>query len=206
MITVITGGSGSGKSAYAEKIVTDFGDLERIYIATMFPFDEESHQRIARHRQMRAEKKFSTIECYTGLKNLKIPLKSCVLLECMSNLTANEMFQKDGAGEHTVEEILEGVRSLQTQAKELVIVTNEIFSDGISYDTETQRYESYLGEINQKIVGMAEMQKNLQKRRTDKWDDCGTVLRLRFRCIPKYPCRKVNGQKKICATLCAFFL
>lgn len=57
MITVITGGSGSGKSAYAEKIVTDFGDLERIYIATMFPFDEESHQRIARHRQMRAEKK-----------------------------------------------------------------------------------------------------------------------------------------------------
>ena len=140
MITVITGGSGSGNSAYAEKIVTDFGDLERIYIATMFPFDEESHQRIARHRQMRAEKKFSTIECYTG----------------MSNLTANEMFQKDGAGEHTVEEILEGVGSLQTQAKQLVIVTNEIFSDGISYDTETQRYESYLGEINQKIVGMAD--------------------------------------------------
>ena len=156
MITVITGGSGSGKSAYAEKMVTDFGDLERIYIATMFPFDEESHQRIARHRQMRAEKKFSTIECYTGLKNLKIPPKSCVLLECMSNLTANEMFQKDGAGEHTVEEILEVVRSLQTQAKQLVIVTNEIFSDGISYDTETQRYESYLGEINQKIVGMAD--------------------------------------------------
>ena len=156
MITLVTGGSGSGKSAYAEDVLTGFGSCERIYIATMFPFDEESHQRIARHRQMRAEKKFSTIECYTGLKNLKIPPKSCVLLECMSNLTANEMFQKDGAGEHTVEEILEGVRSLQTQAKQLVIVTNEIFSDGISYDTETQRYESYLGEINQKIVGMAD--------------------------------------------------
>ena len=87
---------------------------------------------------------------------MKLPKDSIVLLECMSNLTANEMFQKDGAGEHTVEEILEGVRSLQTQAKQLVIVTNEIFSDGISYDTETQRYESYLGEINQKIVGMAD--------------------------------------------------
>ena len=43
MITVITGGSGSGKSAYAEEIVTKFGDLNRIYIATMFPFDKESH-------------------------------------------------------------------------------------------------------------------------------------------------------------------
>ena len=96
MITVITGGSGSGKSAYAEQMVLDAEDLNRIYIATMFPFDEESHRRIARHRAMRAEKKFTTLECYTGLKHLKIPEHSCVLLECMSNLTANEMFQENG--------------------------------------------------------------------------------------------------------------
>ncbi len=38
----------------------------RIYIATMYPFDEESHGRIARHRAMRAEKKFTTIERYNG--------------------------------------------------------------------------------------------------------------------------------------------
>lgn len=156
MVTVITGGSGSGKSAYAEKTVTDFGDLKRIYIATMFPFDEESHQRIVRHRNMRAEKNFSTIECYTGLKKVKIPPKSCVLLECMSNLTANEMFQEEGAGKQTVEEILEGIYSLQAQAEHLVIVTNEIFSDGIPYDTETQRYQKYLGTINREIVCMAD--------------------------------------------------
>ena len=47
MITLITGGSGSGKSAYAEQKVVEFGDFNRIYIATMYPFDEESHQRIA---------------------------------------------------------------------------------------------------------------------------------------------------------------
>ena len=74
MITVITGGSGSGKSAYAEKMVTDFGDLERIYIATMFPFDEESHQRIARHRQMR-EKKVLYHRVLYRIENLKIPPK-----------------------------------------------------------------------------------------------------------------------------------
>ena len=71
MITVITGGSGSGKSAYAEQMVLEAGDLNRIYIATMFPFDEESHRKIARHRAMRAEKKFTTLECYTGLKHLR---------------------------------------------------------------------------------------------------------------------------------------
>ena len=106
MITLIIGGSGSGKSAYAEQVVMDFGDRDRIYIATMFPFDEESRRRIDRHRRMRAEKNFTTIECYTGLKTVEIPEGACVLLECMSNLTANEMFREDGAKEDTVSEIL----------------------------------------------------------------------------------------------------
>ena len=96
MITLITGGSGSGKSAYAESVITGFGDFERIYIATMYPFDEESHARIRRHRKMRAKKNFQTLECYTGLKKLKVPAGSCVLLECMSNLVANEMYQEQG--------------------------------------------------------------------------------------------------------------
>ena len=68
MVTLITGGSGSGKSAYAESVITGFGEHERIYIATMYPFDEESHERIRRHRKMRGEKNFQTLECYTGLK------------------------------------------------------------------------------------------------------------------------------------------
>ncbi len=156
MITLITGGSGSGKSAYAEETVLKFGDLNRIYIATMYPFDKESHKRIARHRAMRAEKKFSTVECYVGLKNVKIPEHSCVLLECLSNLTANEMFQENGAKEKVVEEILEGVKNLDKQAEQVVIVTNEIFSDGIDYDEETKQYQRYLGEINAKLAAWAQ--------------------------------------------------
>ena len=147
MITLIIGGSGSGKSAYAEQVVMDFGDRDRIYIATMFPFDEESRRRIDRHRRMRAEKNFTTIECYTE--------GACVLLECMSNLTANEMFREDGAKEDTVSEILEGIRKVDAQAEQLVIVTNEIFSDGIDYDAETTRYQAYLGEMNREIAKLA---------------------------------------------------
>ena len=47
---------------------------------------------------MRRQKQFSTLECYTGLKTADIPEDSVVLLECMSNLTANEMYQEGGAG------------------------------------------------------------------------------------------------------------
>lgn len=156
MFLVITGGSGSGKSAYAEQCVLDFGPAERIYIATMYPFDEECDRRIRRHREMRRQKQFSTLECYTGLKEADIPEDSVVLLECMSNLTANEMYQEGGAGERTVEEILAGIRYLQKRVRHLVVVTNEIFSDGIDYDSETVRYQSYLGQINSEMGRMAD--------------------------------------------------
>lgn len=46
MMTVVTGGSGSGKSAFAEDKIVSFGPAKRIYIATMHPYDEESHKRV----------------------------------------------------------------------------------------------------------------------------------------------------------------
>lgn len=156
MLTVVTGGSGSGKSAYAEDLLLSYGPGERIYIATMFPFDEESHRRIARHRQMRKDKGFETVECYTGLADLTIPAGAHVLLECMSNLVANEMFQKDGAGEGVVEAVLDGVRVLRESATHVCIVTNEIFSASQAYDPETCKYQENLGEINRQIVEMAD--------------------------------------------------
>ncbi|MBS6196240.1 MAG: bifunctional adenosylcobinamide kinase/adenosylcobinamide-phosphate guanylyltransferase [Clostridiales bacterium] len=156
MFHLITGGSGSGKSAFAESCILDFEGHNRIYIATMFPFDEESHARIQRHRDMRKEKQFSTIECYTNLSALDIPADADVLLECMSNLTANEMYQENGAGEQTVAEIMKGIEHLNLSAANLVVVTNEVFSDGITYDSETETYLSYLGEINRRMGKMAD--------------------------------------------------
>ena len=42
MMILVTGGSGSGKSAFAEDCVLACGEKKRIYIATMYPFDQES--------------------------------------------------------------------------------------------------------------------------------------------------------------------
>ena len=156
MFIVVSGGSGCGKSAYAEQCVLDFGPAKRYYIATMYPFDEESHERIKRHRAMRAEKNFETVECFTGLKSVTLEHDSVVLLECMSNLCANEIYQESGAGIDTVEEIMTGIRHLLPQVRHLVVVTNEIFSDGMDYDVETVTYQHYLGSINQEMGRMAD--------------------------------------------------
>ena len=39
MFCLITGGSGSGKSEYAEHMVLRLGTGPRLYIAPMYPFD-----------------------------------------------------------------------------------------------------------------------------------------------------------------------
>lgn len=156
MMVLVTGGSGSGKSAFAEDRVLSFGEAERIYIATMQPFDKEGEKRVARHRKMRAGKGFQTLERYTDLKNLEIPSDSVVLLECMSNLAANEMFAPEGAHENTAEEILKGIRNLKHKARHLVIVTNEIFSSSASYEGEMDAYLRALGKINREIAEEAE--------------------------------------------------
>ncbi len=156
MLHLITGGSGSGKSAYAETQVLEAGEGKRIYIATMIPYGEEGRQRVERHRKLRREKQFETLECYTDLAALTVPENSVVLLECMSNLVANEIFEPNGAHERTVEAVLQGIRHLCDQAKHLFVVTNEIFSDGIMYDAETMRYMEYLGKVNCGIAAAAD--------------------------------------------------
>ena len=143
MILLITGGSGSGKSEYAENRAVKLRNQTNgrlIYIATMEPYDEESHNRIARHRQMRKDKNFTTIECYTHLEELKLLPSDTALLECLSNLTANEMYSPKGRKAQAAEWILKGIRKLSAETANLVIVGNNVFEDGYPYDASTTEY------------------------------------------------------------------
>ncbi|WP_349666699.1 bifunctional adenosylcobinamide kinase/adenosylcobinamide-phosphate guanylyltransferase, partial [Lacrimispora sp.] len=48
MTSLIIGGSGSGKSEYAENLAVSLGGDRKVYIATMKPWDEECRNRILR--------------------------------------------------------------------------------------------------------------------------------------------------------------
>lgn len=157
MIYLVTGASASGKSEYAEKLAVMAGDQRRYYLATMSSCDDESRRRIARHQAMRRDKGFTTVERCTDLAGLKLPGRGTVLLECMSNLTANEMYLPDGAGEDTIRAVMRGIRNLDAQADHLIIVTNEVFSDGAEYDEFTRKYLQILGRINCETGKMADV-------------------------------------------------
>ena len=156
MTALILGGAASGKSGYAEGLVTAACAVPRIYIATMQPFDAECRARIARHRAMRAEKRFETIECYTGLADVHLPQNANVLLECVGNLAANELYSPGGAGENARAAILRGVRGLAVQAENLVIVSNEVCTGGRQYAGDTLRYLRLMAAVNRDIAALAD--------------------------------------------------
>ena len=156
MMTLVVGGAASGKSDYAEGLVLASACQKRIYIATMEPFDEECLRRIEKHRVMRAEKRFETLECYTDLASVTVPPDSVVLLECMSNLCANEMYSPRGSGDRAAETIREGVERLKSQCGDLVVVSNEVFSGGSCYEEGTMAYLWQLAQINRMMAAMAD--------------------------------------------------
>ncbi len=154
MMTLITGGSKCGKSHYAEGLFDRF-DGQKFYIATMQPFGEEAYAAIRRHKKLRMGKGFETIEKYTDLHEITLPEECGVLLECMGNLCANEMFSGEERTD-PVEKILQGIAHLKSHARRLVVVTNDVGSDGISYDSGTAEYIRALGEINRHMAEIAD--------------------------------------------------
>ncbi len=153
MIVLVIGGSSSGKSKYAEQCVLNLGK-QRVYIATMQAYDKEAQRKVQAHRDMRAQKNFTTIEQYTNVQTADVNAKSIVLLECVSNLLANEMCAQNTI--NVKQKICDDITTLAKKCEHLVIVTNEIFSDGARYDDFCADYIDYLGYINQYLAKIAD--------------------------------------------------
>ena len=151
MIVLVTGGSGCGKSTWAEKLIASLQPDRRYYVATMQVYDEESRERVRRHRAQRADKGFVTVEREKDLDGAGIPDGSAVLLEDLVNLAANEMF--DGGD---VSRIVPALERLAKRCGHLVMVTNDLFSDGEEYTPSVREYMRCLAEINARAAEMAD--------------------------------------------------
>lgn len=162
-MTVILGGSGSGKSAYAEETAAALaGTMPKYYLATMQALGEEGQKKVERHRKLRAGKGFFTLEQQVRIQEAAAQMaqgEKTALLECISNLAANEMFEEGNTGstaEEVSSRILKGIRELNRHLTHLVIVSNTVSEDGILYEEGTMEYLQALGRINQGLAVMAD--------------------------------------------------
>ena len=182
MMVLVVGGSGSGKSSYAEKVTvslaqesvkeitksenTSLSDFKlniakKYYLATMQVFDDEGRKKVDRHRNLRNGKGFFTIEQPVRISSALEKMEDgdrAVLLECISNLTANEMFseKKTMTEIQVTENVIRDIKMLKEQTNHLVVVSNNVFEDGITYDETTTKYIRAMGKINQKLAALAD--------------------------------------------------
>ena len=170
MMELVIGGSGSGKSAYAETAICrehcrsleEDRDAFLYYIADMIPYGAETEKKIAHHREMRAGKGFQTLEWYYGLAEHITapdapPLEGAsVLLECISNLTANEMYEPKAAKMAAAEAVIRGVQMLHERCRNLVVVTNDVFRESGSDSEEMVLYKKNLARINRALAEEAD--------------------------------------------------
>jgi adenosylcobinamide kinase/adenosylcobinamide-phosphate guanylyltransferase len=155
MMILLTGGAANGKSAFAESLCMRTQG-PRFYLASMRPYGAEGEAKIKRHRALRAGKGFATIERYTDYAALRLPQRGTALLECIANLTANEMFDERGNVRDPERAVLAGVDALRGQCDLLVVITNDVGSDGCAYAPETAAYISAMGRINAALAAKAD--------------------------------------------------
>lgn len=162
MMTLIIGGSGSGKSAFAEDYIVSISEeKKKYYIATMQVYDTEGEKKMERHRMLRSGKDFSTIEQTVDIKKSTEKMEAgdrTALLECISNLTANEMFAGEvpETEEVVTEKIVKEIETLNKEVAHLVLVSNNVFEDGQVYDKTTMAYIRAMGRINEMLADMAD--------------------------------------------------
>ena len=144
-----------GCYSFEESLVLKTG-LPRYYLATMQVWDAECAARVEKHRKMRAQKQFETLECPLHLDRLALPGRGTVLLEDLGNLVANELYSPGGAGKHTAEAVLAGLERLAAGCDDLIVVSNEVFSGGADYAGDTDQYLLALAQVNNAFAARAD--------------------------------------------------
>lgn len=157
-IQLILGPNNSGKSLFAEKMVVETENLQRIYLATMIPQTEENNERIKKHIAQRKGKGFLTIEESWNIHALNIPKNSVVLLEDASNLLANGIFVHHSNHQECFERIL----TLGEKCKKLIIVSIDGLTVSNTYDAETNDYIQQLHLLNELLETVSSNVKNIQ--------------------------------------------
>lgn len=152
-ITLITGGTRSGKSSYAERLALQLSPTP-VYLATARIWDEDFRQRVELHRQRR-QQHWLNLEEEKYLSRHDVGGK-VVLVDCVTLWCTNFFFDLQSDTAKALEEMQQEFDRFTSQEATFIFVTNEVGMGGTS-DNEVQRKFAYLQVyINQYIAARAD--------------------------------------------------
>jgi len=168
-IILITGGARSGKSTFAE-IKANEHQVQTAYLATAIPFDDAMKSRIKKHVNQRPDT-WTTFEKSTQAHEVIEEIASkhqVMLLDCITVLLTNTMFQDKLDFDRLREDEIDGVETKIKKDLELLIdeikktdmtvylVTNEVGAGIVPENRLARIFRDYAGRANQYLGSVAD--------------------------------------------------
>ena len=161
-IILITGGTRSGKSAFAQKTAEALPG-PRAYVATCPVIDPETEERIRKHREARRGKGWETIEETVDLAGAihQAGAYRVLLVDCLTLWINNLLYEAERRGERFTEEAAadccrELIDAGRAFPGTVIFVTNELGMGIIPENETARRFRDIAGRCNQEIAAAAE--------------------------------------------------
>lgn len=153
MLTFITGGARSGKSARAQALAErHVGEL--VYLATAQAFDEDMTDRIARHQRDRGPR-WRTVECPIDLPEAiarEAAPARVLLVDCLTLWTSNLLLGECdfAVASARLAEALSAARC------PVILVSNEVGMGIVPDNALARQFRDMAGRLNQDIAALAD--------------------------------------------------
>ncbi|PWJ55038.1 adenosylcobinamide kinase/adenosylcobinamide-phosphate guanylyltransferase [Dyadobacter jejuensis] len=153
MLTYISGGARSGKSAYAQQLALMLSP-NPVYVATAHIWDEDFALRVQRHREERGPE-WSLMEREQGLDQLPLSNR-VVVVDCVTLWLTNIFMSANEDPDKTLAQFKREVDGLLAQSATLIVISNEL-GMGLHADTTLgRRFVDLQGWANQYVAQRAD--------------------------------------------------
>ena len=145
---LITGGTRSGKSSFAEKRTLSYG-TPVLYIATAQAFDEEMENRIQLHQQRRGDE-WRTISEPLAIANILTSLdrQGACLVDCLTLWLSNLIFAEEDISKATSSLI----EAIAARRDPVILVTNEVGCGIVPENALARQFRDEAGRLNQIVA------------------------------------------------------
>ena len=161
-LIVVTGGSRSGKSEFAENLARQ-RSKKTVYIATAVADDEEMKARVARH-QKRRPKEWQTVEAACDLPTI-MAQAACkyetVLIDSLTTYAASFLYARrhdelQDTENAAIQEMYSLAKAVKTNGATVIIVTDEVGSGIVPDNAVSRAFRDVLGSMNSVLAAEAD--------------------------------------------------